>query len=120
MKFHKTFELSEYCLSHKRLVLISKDDDELEELIEFESVFFIQIPSTVSNFTLSLGEDKDRKYIEKENNNSYFYWKLQRVYILETKDGNKYYIGAGGLNHKKIKGKKQIYFANYTTVVNNG
>ncbi|MCH2195854.1 hypothetical protein [Kordia sp.] len=117
IRFKNVFELYEYKESHRILVLKKYPEDSLDKVTEtliFSAVFYIQIPISINNFEIRFGKDIDKNYINAQNKNFYFYWDLQKIFVIDTDDGNKYYIGAGNLKYEKIEANGEKIVINYS------
>jgi len=116
MNFEQTFEIQIYNLSHRELTLKNTFDIDVHETIIFTSVFYIQLPDTLKMFKIRIGKDLDKKYVENQNKNNFFYWELQRVYVIED-NNNTYYIGAGAMTHRVLRHSEEIVCKTYTNII---
>lgn len=117
MNFKQVFEIQNYSLSHRELILKNTSDDSIDEVLIFHSVFYVQLPSALEGFKIRIGIDLDKEYLESQNKKSFYYWVLQRVYVIEDNNDNVYYIGAGAMTHRIIKNSKETVNNIYTDTI---
>ncbi|MBK6828713.1 MAG: hypothetical protein IPG86_18515 [Chitinophagaceae bacterium] len=94
--FKGSFKFLDYSISHKVLLLRNNDHVESTKNVDlvFESVFYLEIPTTVKDFYLyTANEEMSKIFIEKYGGDYYPQFN-QAFYILES-NNRKYCIGCG-------------------------